>query len=79
LAGLALAKIGQLHGWHPSLVGLPGSRLVRVPAMDLVLAGAGLGIVGFGAARGSLTLALVGGPLIALGVFWALLKRSASR
>jgi hypothetical protein len=76
LASFAIAWVGQLRGWPVWISGRPGQ--IPRPPLDLAVlwAGAGLGIVIWGATTGSLPLALVGLPLIALGLFWHLIKRS---
>jgi hypothetical protein len=76
---ICLSGIGQLRGWQGWISGEPG-RMPRLPLdLSVLWAGAGVGIVVWGATRGSLQLALVGLPLIALGLFWRLIKRSLPR
>ena len=79
VASLCLFGIGQRRGWPAWVSGPPGS--VPRPPVDLSVlwTGAGIGIVIWGATKGSLQLALAGLPLIALGLFWHLIKRSVLR
>jgi len=76
---LCLVGIGQRRGWPPWVSGRPG-YVPRLPVdLSVLWTGAGIGIVIWGATKGSLQLALVGLPLIALGLFWHLIKRSVLR
>jgi hypothetical protein len=79
VASLCLFGIGQRRGW-PAWVSGPPESVPRLPIdLSVLWTGAGLGIVIWGATRGSLQLALVGLPLIALGLFWRLIKSSLMR
>ena len=73
---LILGFIGQLRGWPRWVSGRPGQVLGPPIALAALWAGAGIGIVIWGVTTGSSQLALVGLPLIALGLFWQLIKRS---
>lgn len=79
VVSLCLLGIGQRRGWPAWISGPPG--YVPRPPIDLSVlwAGAGVGIVIWGGTKGSLQLALIGLPLIALGLFWRLIKRSVVR
>jgi hypothetical protein len=76
---MCLFGIGQRRGWPAWVSGRPG--YVPRPHVDVgvLWAGMGLGIAIWGATTGSLQRVLVGLPLIALGLFWGLIKRSVSR
>ncbi len=71
-----LAVIGQTRGWPTWATGKKG-QMPRVGfGVAYLWGGAGAAIVVWGVSTGSLKLALVGLPLIALGLFWHLIKRS---
>jgi hypothetical protein len=73
---LVLGGIGQLRGWPGWVSGRPGQVLRPPIGLAVLWAGAGLGVLVWGATRGSFQLVLVGLPLIALAFFWYLIKRS---
>lgn len=73
---LVLGGIGQLRGWPGWVSGRPGQVLRPPIGLAVLWAGAGLGVLVWGATRGSFQLVLVGLPLIALAFSWYLIKRS---
>ena len=76
---LLLAVIGQARGWPTWVSGVKG-QMPRVGfGIAYLWGGAGAAIVVWGVATGSVKLALVGLPLIALGLFWHLIRRSVGR
>ena len=76
VVALLLAVIGQSRGWPAWATGKKG-QMPRVGfGVAYLWGGAGAAIVVWGVATGSVKLALVGLPLIALGLFWHLIKRS---
>lgn len=75
LGATVLGKIAQIRHWPTWFVRRTGNP-VRLPiGGDLLWVGAGVGVVLAGLSRGSLQLALIGLPLIALGAVWYLIKR----
>ena len=75
VALLCLGMIGQLRGWPAWINGRPGQMLRPPIGLTALWAGAGLGVI-WGVTTGSFQLALIGLPLIALGLFCHLIKRS---
>jgi hypothetical protein len=76
VATMTIGQLGLLRGWPTWISGRPGQALRPPIGLTVLWPSVGLGIVLWGVTRGSLQLALVGLPLIALGGFWYLIKRN---